>query len=99
VLCPPARVTVGWRLSSTPDSSSFRLTDVLPCRHDCRPSLLELLHRLRLTGGEIARLAWIIAQIVKLALDQIDIAQELGAGYTRDSCDLAEKYLSRAGPI
>jgi Ser/Thr protein kinase RdoA (MazF antagonist) len=29
----------------------------------------------------------------------VDIAQELGAGYTRDSCDLAEKYLSRAGPI
>jgi Ser/Thr protein kinase RdoA (MazF antagonist) len=29
----------------------------------------------------------------------VDIAQELGAGYTRDSCDLAERYLSRAGPI
>ena len=27
----------------------------------------------------------------------VDIAQELGAGYTRDSCDLAERYLSRAG--
>jgi Ser/Thr protein kinase RdoA (MazF antagonist) len=26
-----------------------------------------------------------------------DIARELGAGYTRDSCDLAERYLSRAG--
>jgi Ser/Thr protein kinase RdoA (MazF antagonist) len=26
-----------------------------------------------------------------------DIAQQLGAGYTRDSCDLAEQYLSRAG--
>ena len=26
-----------------------------------------------------------------------DIAQQLGAGYTRDSCDLAETYLSRAG--
>ena len=26
----------------------------------------------------------------------VDIAQELGAGYTRDSCDLAERYLSRA---
>jgi Ser/Thr protein kinase RdoA (MazF antagonist) len=26
-----------------------------------------------------------------------DIARELGAGYTRDSCDLAEGYLSRAG--
>jgi Ser/Thr protein kinase RdoA (MazF antagonist) len=26
-----------------------------------------------------------------------DIAQELGAGYTRDSCDLAERYLSRVG--
>ncbi len=24
----------------------------------------------------------------------VDIAQELGAGYTRDSCDLAERYLS-----
>src|SRR5580692_7216225 len=27
----------------------------------------------------------------------VDIAQQLGAGYTRDSCDLAEAYLSRAG--
>ena len=27
----------------------------------------------------------------------VDIAQQLGAGYTRDSCDLAETYLSRAG--
>ena len=27
----------------------------------------------------------------------VDVAQELGAGYTRDSCDLAESYLSRAG--
>jgi Ser/Thr protein kinase RdoA (MazF antagonist) len=27
----------------------------------------------------------------------VDIAQQLGAGYTRDSCDLAEGYLSRAG--
>jgi len=27
----------------------------------------------------------------------VDIARELGAGYTRDSCDLAEAYLSRAG--
>jgi Ser/Thr protein kinase RdoA (MazF antagonist) len=26
-----------------------------------------------------------------------DIAQQLGAGYTRDSCDLAERYLSQAG--
>ena len=26
----------------------------------------------------------------------VDIAAELGAGYTRDSCDLAEKYLSQA---
>jgi Ser/Thr protein kinase RdoA (MazF antagonist) len=26
-----------------------------------------------------------------------EIAQELGAGYTRDSCDLAEQYLGRAG--
>ena len=24
----------------------------------------------------------------------VDIAAELGAGYTRDSCDLAERYLS-----
>jgi Ser/Thr protein kinase RdoA (MazF antagonist) len=27
----------------------------------------------------------------------VDIAAELGAGYTRDSCDLAERYLSRKG--
>jgi Ser/Thr protein kinase RdoA (MazF antagonist) len=27
----------------------------------------------------------------------VDIAQQLGAGYTRDSCDLAEAYLSRLG--
>jgi Ser/Thr protein kinase RdoA (MazF antagonist) len=27
----------------------------------------------------------------------VDIARELGAGYTRDSCDLAEAYLSRPG--
>ncbi len=27
----------------------------------------------------------------------VDIAQELGAGYTRDSCDLAELYLRRLG--
>jgi Ser/Thr protein kinase RdoA (MazF antagonist) len=27
----------------------------------------------------------------------VEIAQQLGAGYTRDSCDLAERYLSRAG--
>ena len=27
----------------------------------------------------------------------VDIAQQLGAGYTRDSCDLAERYLSRVG--
>jgi Ser/Thr protein kinase RdoA (MazF antagonist) len=27
----------------------------------------------------------------------VDIAQELGAGYTHDSCDLAETYLSRVG--
>jgi Ser/Thr protein kinase RdoA (MazF antagonist) len=27
----------------------------------------------------------------------VDIAQQLGAGYTRDSCDLAEKYLGRLG--
>jgi Ser/Thr protein kinase RdoA (MazF antagonist) len=27
----------------------------------------------------------------------VDIARQLGAGYTRDSCDLAEAYLSRAG--
>ena len=26
-----------------------------------------------------------------------DIAQQLGAGYTQDSCDLAERYLSQAG--
>ncbi len=26
-----------------------------------------------------------------------DIARELGAGYTQDSCALAERYLSRAG--
>ena len=26
-----------------------------------------------------------------------DIARELGAGYTQDSCDLAERFLSRAG--
>jgi Ser/Thr protein kinase RdoA (MazF antagonist) len=26
-----------------------------------------------------------------------DIARQLGAGYTRDSCDLAERYLSEAG--
>ncbi len=26
-----------------------------------------------------------------------DIAQQLGAGYTRDSCDLAERFLSRGG--
>jgi Ser/Thr protein kinase RdoA (MazF antagonist) len=26
-----------------------------------------------------------------------DIARQLGAGYTRDSCDLAEQYLSRLG--
>ena len=25
----------------------------------------------------------------------VDIAAELGAGYTKDSCDLAESYLSR----
>ena len=25
----------------------------------------------------------------------VDIARELGAGYTRDSCDLAEAYLSQ----
>ena len=27
----------------------------------------------------------------------VDIARQLGAGYTRDSCDLAENYLSRMG--
>jgi Ser/Thr protein kinase RdoA (MazF antagonist) len=27
----------------------------------------------------------------------VDIAAELGAGYTQDSCDLAEQYLSQAG--
>jgi Ser/Thr protein kinase RdoA (MazF antagonist) len=27
----------------------------------------------------------------------VDIARELGAGYTRESCDLAESYLSRMG--
>ncbi len=27
----------------------------------------------------------------------VDIARQLGAGYTRDSCDLAEKYLTRFG--
>jgi Ser/Thr protein kinase RdoA (MazF antagonist) len=27
----------------------------------------------------------------------VDIARQLGAGYTRDSCDLAESYLSRFG--
>jgi Ser/Thr protein kinase RdoA (MazF antagonist) len=27
----------------------------------------------------------------------VEIAQQLGAGYTRDSCDLAEAYLSRLG--
>ena len=27
----------------------------------------------------------------------VDIAQQLGAAYTHDSCDLAEKYLSRVG--
>jgi Ser/Thr protein kinase RdoA (MazF antagonist) len=27
----------------------------------------------------------------------VEIARQLGAGYTRDSCDLAEKYLSRFG--
>src|SRR5207248_8823317 len=27
----------------------------------------------------------------------VDIAQQLGAGYTRDSCDLAEAYLGRFG--
>jgi hypothetical protein len=26
-----------------------------------------------------------------------DIARELGAGYTQDSCALAERYLSRQG--
>ena len=26
-----------------------------------------------------------------------DIAQQLGAGYTQDSCDLAERFLSRGG--
>jgi len=27
----------------------------------------------------------------------VDIAQELGAGYTAGSCELAEKYLSEFG--
>jgi Ser/Thr protein kinase RdoA (MazF antagonist) len=27
----------------------------------------------------------------------VDIARQLGAGYTQDSCVLAETYLSRAG--
>jgi Ser/Thr protein kinase RdoA (MazF antagonist) len=29
----------------------------------------------------------------------VDIARQLGAGYTRDSCDLAEAYLSRLGRL
>jgi Ser/Thr protein kinase RdoA (MazF antagonist) len=64
--------------------SGYRRVSGLPARDEAEIWTFILFRRLLLV-------AWIGSHTA------VDIAQQLGAGYTRDSCDLAEDYLSRMG--
>ncbi len=64
--------------------SGYRRVLDLPARDSAEIWTFILFRRLLL-------LAWIGSHTA------VDIARQLGAGYTRDSCDLAESYLSRYG--
>ena len=78
--------TDGRLLSETAWLAGYRRVANLPAQDEAEIWTFILFRRLLLV-------AWIGSHRA------VDIAQELGAGYTRGSCDLAEKYLSRAGPI
>src|SRR6266516_1694797 len=62
--------------------SGYRRAATLPARDEAEIWTFILFRRLLLV-------AWIGSHTA------VDIARELGAGYTRDSCDLAERYLGR----
>ena len=64
--------------------SGYRRVAALPAADEAEIWTFILFRRLLLV-------AWIGSH------SAVDIAAELGAGYTRDSCDLAERYLSRYG--
>ena len=64
--------------------SGYRRVLPLPAADEAEIWTFILLRRLLLV-------AWIGSHAA------VDIARELGAGYTRDSCDLAEAYLSQHG--
>jgi Ser/Thr protein kinase RdoA (MazF antagonist) len=64
--------------------SGYRRVADLPAEDEAEAWTFILFRRLLLV-------AWIGSHTA------VDIARELGAGYTRDSCDLAECYLSRYG--
>jgi Ser/Thr protein kinase RdoA (MazF antagonist) len=64
--------------------TGYRRVLDLPARDEAEIPTFILFRRLLLV-------AWIGSHTAA------DIARELGAGYTRDSCDLAEKYLSQFG--
>jgi Ser/Thr protein kinase RdoA (MazF antagonist) len=65
--------------------SGYRRAGDLPARDEAEIWTFILFRRLLLV-------AWIGSHTA------VDIARQLGAGYSRDSCDLAERYLSRPGP-
>ncbi len=62
--------------------SGYRRAATLPARDEAEIWTFILFRRLLLV-------AWIGSHTA------VDIARELGAGYARDSCDLAERYLGR----
>jgi Ser/Thr protein kinase RdoA (MazF antagonist) len=62
--------------------SGYRRVLPLPAADEAEIWTFILLRRLLLV-------AWIGSHAA------VDIARELGAGYTRDSCDLAEAYLTQ----
>jgi Ser/Thr protein kinase RdoA (MazF antagonist) len=64
--------------------TGYRRAGDLPTRDEAEIWTFILFRRLLLV-------AWIGSHTA------VDIARQLGAGYTRDSCDLAERYLSRPG--
>ncbi|HYB88135.1 MAG TPA: phosphotransferase [Streptosporangiaceae bacterium] len=64
--------------------TGYRRVADLPARDEAEIWTFILFRRLLLV-------AWIGSHTA------VDIARQLGAGYTRDSCELAERYLSRAG--
>src|SRR5215469_15090838 len=65
--------------------TGYRRAGDLPARDEAEIWTFILFRRLLLV-------AWIGSHTA------VDIARQLRAGYTRESCDLAERYLSRSGP-